>query len=171
MMARNSSPRRRGQALMEYLIVLTGVITPLTFGMIAASQMVWIWHSVADWTRLGARYAVTHCWQPGGSNVISWMRDNVPPIPDQETFRSGSAEIVVEYYRRDPDSGTLVEFSCDTECSTQCVPDMVKVSVRNYEFRYFMSYLGLPPVAIPDFSTMMPVEGAGCDPELGTCNP
>jgi hypothetical protein len=77
----------------------------------------------------------------------------------------------VEYYSRDPDSGQLVEFSCDAECSTLCIPDVAKVSVRNYEFRPFMTYLGLPPVQIPDFSTMMPVEGAGCDPELGTCNP
>lgn len=134
-MPRTAKTRRRGQAVLEYVIVLAGVITPLTFGLIAAAQMVWIWHSVVDWTRLGARYAVTHCWQPGGTNVIAWMRDNVPPIPDQESFRSGSAEIVVEYYRRDPDSGALVEFSCDTECSTQCVPDVAKVSVRNYEFR------------------------------------
>ncbi len=168
---RRGSGSGRGQALLEYVILLVGVVTPMTFGLIAIAQMMWIWHSVVDYTRLGARYAATHCWQAGGENVLQWMRANVPPMPDQASFRDGPAELVVEYYKKNADTGILETFQCDGDCSTLCVPDTVTVRVRNYEFRFFMGYLGLPSVQIPDFSTSMPIEGAGCDPELGTCNP
>jgi hypothetical protein len=160
-----------GQATIEYLILLAGVITPITFGLISLSQILWIWHSVADFTRQGAQYAATHCWQPSGENVTTWMRTNAPPIPDREQFSGGQVDFIVTYYKKNAESGALEEFSCDSECSTLCIPDLVKVQVRNYEYRAFVSYLGLPPVALPDFQSTMPIEGAGCDPEQGICNP
>ena len=58
-----------------------------------------------------------------------------------------------------------MDFSCDGNCSTDCVPDTVTVRIRNYQFPRFMSFLGLPPVPLPDFRTSLPMEGAGCDPE------
>jgi hypothetical protein len=163
--------KQRGQATIEYLILTAGVITPLTFGLIALCQMLWIWHSVADYTRLGARYAATHCWQPAGDNVVNWMRQNPPAVLDQDQFQNGGVEIAVQYLKRNAETGVLEDFSCDAECSTACIPDTVTVSVRNYEFRRFVGYLGLPPVAIPDFYTSVPIESAGCDPEQGTCLP
>ncbi len=163
--------RQRGSMLVEYTLVFAGIVAPLTFGLIAMAEMMWIWHSVVDWTRLGARYAVTHCWQSNGQNVVQWMRANVPPMPDQQAFTAGSAEITVDFFRKNTDTGVLETFQCDGECSTACVPDVVTVHVRNYEFRTFVSYLGIPPVQIPDFQTTMPVEGMGCDPETGVCAP
>ncbi|MDQ2947691.1 MAG: hypothetical protein M3Y27_17445, partial [Acidobacteriota bacterium] len=68
-------------------------------------------------------------------------------------------------------TGTLTDFSCDTECSTSCIPDTVTVRVQNYQFRSFVSYLGLQPVNMPDFRTSVAIEGAGCDPDQGFCQP
>jgi hypothetical protein len=34
-----------------------------------------------------------------------------------------------------------------------------------------LDVLGLPPVALPDFRTTLAMEGAGCNPEEGTCLP
>jgi hypothetical protein len=160
-----------GAMLVEYALAYVAVIVPLTFGIIYAAQMLWIWHSVGDWTRAGARYASTHCWQESGDNVQSWMRANVPAMPDQDLFRSGSVELSVQYFGRDTDTGTLAPFSCDSECSVQCVPDAVTVSVRNYQYGTFLRYLGLAPISMPEFQTTVPVESAGCDPEQGTCTP
>ena len=166
------SPRTRGQATIEFAAIYAAVVLPLTFMLIFVSEMLWVWHSVADYTRLGARYAATHCWQGGGENVLSWMRTNVPRMIDMDQFQNSTAEIEVRYFQRDPDSGSLVDFSCDGgECSAACVPDFVSVRVANYEFRRFNSYFGLPPVRIPDFRTSVPMESAGCDPESGTCLP
>ena len=163
--------RRKGQAAVEYALLIGGVIAPFTLGLVAMAQMMWVWHSVVDFTRLGARYAATHCWQPGAENVVAWMRQNTPPMPDQAAFRDGTVDIAVEYFKKNPDTGVLETFSCDGNCSAACIPDTVTVHVRNYEFRSFVGYLGLSPVAIPDFSATMPIEGAGCDPEQQTCQP
>ncbi len=161
----------RGQATVEYAIVLAAVIIPVTFGILYLSEMLWVWHSVTDFTRNGARYAATHCWESNADNVTSYMKTNVPLMIDQDQFQNGTADIQVNYYAIDPASQTSTTFACDTECSTTCVPDTVTVRVLNYEFRAFVGYLGLPPVQMPDFQTSVPVEGAGCDPEQAFCQP
>ena len=77
----------------------------------------------------------------------------------------------VTYYAKDPASGTLSEFTCDSECSTACIPDTVTVRVSNFQYRGIMTYLGFAPVQMPEFQAAVPMEGAGCDPESGTCTP
>jgi hypothetical protein len=164
--------RQQGQAALEYVIVSAGVFIPLTFMIIFTAQLLWTWHSVVEWTREGARYAVTHCYQNGGENVRGHMRTNVPVNLDQLEFQSGGVTIEIAYFQRDPDTGSLTEFNCSGgDCSTECVPDAVTVGVSGYQFRAFMAYLGLPPVSLPNFQTSLPIESAGCDAELGTCTP
>jgi Flp pilus assembly protein TadG len=161
----------RGAITVEYALAYLAIFLPLTFAVIYTAELLWIWHSAADFTRSGARYAATHCWQSGADNVLNFMRTNAPAMVDRQQFTDGTAQLAVTYYSRDPDTGTLTEFSCDGDCSTNCVPDTVTVAVRNYEFRYFLTYLGLSPIAMPDFQTSVPIESAGCDPEQGICLP
>jgi hypothetical protein len=162
----------RGQATVEYVIVSAGIVLPVTFAIVFTAQLLWIWHSVVEFTRDGARYAATHCWQSDTQNVTDYMKQHVPPTVDMDQFQNGPAQITVSYFAKDPDTGQLVDFTCDGgDCSTMCVPDAVTVRVTNYEFRKFMGYLGLPPVSVPDFYTTLPIESAGCDPEQGTCLP
>jgi len=161
-----------GQSMAEWAILYSAVIMPLTFAVIFTSELVWVWHSVAEMTREGARYAATHCWDGSGDNVMTYMRGKVPAMVDQQQFQNGEAEITVEYFTRNAETGTLEEFSCDQgECSTLCVPDLVRVGVTNYSFRRFLDSLGLPGVPLPDFRTTVPMESAGCDPEQATCVP
>src|SRR5579862_1225852 len=54
--------RRSGQATVEFAVLYAGVVLPLIFMTIFVAEMLWIWHSVADFTRDAARYASTHCW-------------------------------------------------------------------------------------------------------------
>jgi hypothetical protein len=161
---------RAGQSLIEFVVAYATVLIPLTFAVIFTSQILWIWHSVNEFTRQGADYAATHCWTNGGGNVAQFMRSNVPAMINQEQFQSG-VEIAVNYFGRDPESGLMIPFQCDSECSTSCVPDAVTVSVTGYEYRTFLTALGLPPVILPNFRTSIPMEGAGCDPEQGVCLP
>ncbi len=155
---------RHGQATVEYALIYAGVILPITFALIFTAQLLWVWHSVGAFTRDGARFASTHCWQSGASNVLTHMRSNVPMMTDREQFQTGQAEIDVRYWRRDPESGELTEFTCEGgECSAECIPDTVQVRIVNYEFRHFMAFLGLPPIPMPDFQTTLPMESAGCN--------
>ncbi len=163
---------RRGQlTTVEFALVYAGVLVPLTFGLIYVSQLLWVWHSVVDFTRQGASYAATHCWESSAANVIGFMRSNVPLMVDRNQFQTGPAVIGVTYYAIDPATGTLSPFGCATDCSTACIPDEVTVTVTGYQFSDFVSYLGLPPVPLPNFQASQPVESAGCDPEQGTCLP
>jgi hypothetical protein len=168
-MQRNS---RNGQATLEFVIAFGSILLPVSMMIVFTAQLLWIWHSLVDFTREGARYATTHCWQGDGGNVVTWMQQNFPLTADRGQFTNGTAQIEVTYYARDPDTGNLAEFSCDSsECSAACVPDTVRVRVINYEYRPFMSYLGLPPVTMPDFQTQMPMESAGCNADSGECLP
>jgi len=163
--------RRSGQATVEFAVLFGGVILPLTFMTIFVAEMLWIWHSMADFTRDGARYATTHCWMADGSNVIGYMTSHVPAMIDQNQFQTNTQNIQVQYYQRDPVSGALTPFSCGSgECSAGCIPDAVSVSVANYQFLRFASFMKLPPVTIPPFTTNLAVESAGCD-ESGNCVP
>lgn len=163
--------RQGGQATVEWAITFTGVILPLTFMIIFGAQMVWAWHSVVEFTRDGARYAATHCWD-GGQNVVNYMRTHVPVNVDIDQFTGGLVEIQVQYFSRNADTGELEDFACEgATCSTECVPDAVTVRVLGYQFRRFFAFLGLPPITAPDFHTSVAIESAGCDPEAGTCLP
>src|ERR1019366_5779452 len=53
-------PHNSGQATVEFAVLYAAVVLPLTFMIVFVSEMLWIWHSVADFTRDGARYAATH---------------------------------------------------------------------------------------------------------------
>jgi TadE-like protein len=163
--------RRAGQTTIEFALAYLGVLLPLTLGLVYISQLLWIWHSVADFTRQGAGYAATHCWQSSAGNVIGFMRSNVPPMPDRDQFQSGPAQITVSYFSKDPDTGQLTSFQCDSDCSSNCVPDVVTVGVTGYEYRPFVTALGLLAVALPNFQTSVPMESAGCDPDAGACLP
>ena len=160
-----------GQTAVEYGILYAGVIVPLTFAIIFVAEMLWVWHSVVDFTRDGARYAATHCWSAEGQNVTAYMQTHVPRMIDMDQFQQGQAQIAVNYYSRDPDTGSLTDFTCDGDCTVDCIPDAVTVRIQSYEFRHFVNFLGLPPVTIPDFRSSLPMESAGCDAEQGTCLP
>ena len=58
---------KSGQATAEFALLYAAAILPLTFMIVFVAEMLWIWHSAADFTREGARYAATSCWASDGS--------------------------------------------------------------------------------------------------------
>ncbi len=164
--------RANGQATIEFIISYATVLLPVTMMIVFTSNLLWVWHGVIEWTREGARYAATHCWQGDAGNVRTYMQTNVPLMFDRDQFTQGPAEITITYLSKDPDSGDLVDFTCDAgECSRGCIPDMVKITVAGYEFRPLFSYLGLPAVALPNVQTVAAIESAGCNPDSEDCLP
>jgi hypothetical protein len=165
--------RRNGQAAVEFALMYSAVILPLTFMVVFVSEALWIWHSVVDFTRDGARYAITHCWMGDSSNVLKYMTTHVPKMIDMDKFQNGSAGLQVDYFSLDPTTGQLSPFTCASgaECSANCVPDAVTVSVTAYQFNHGLeTFFKLPPITIPPFATSMPMQSAGCD-EAGNCLP
>ncbi len=154
------------------LVLIAGVL-PLTFGLLAFTEIAWTYHALATITRQGARYAATHCWQDGaGSNVVTWMQANSPPFPDRARLLTGDIPIQVNYWMLDAENPDLsVPFSCSGGCSSNCVPHSVTVSITGYQFNHFLPLLGLQPLQAPSFSTTVAIESAGNDPESSTWSP
>ena len=168
MVRRNS----RGQATVETALALIVGIIPLTFGLLAFSELLWTYHALATLTRQGAQYAATHCFQDeSGSNVVTWMQANAPAFPDRPMLVSGGIEVEVRYWMHDRETRQTVPFSCGGGCSPDCVPDSVTVSIAGYQFNHFLPILGLPPLQVPPFSTTMPMESVGGDPETAISSP
>jgi Flp pilus assembly protein TadG len=165
--------RRAGQAVIEFALLYGAIILPMTFGIVYVAEMYWVWHSMVEFTREGARYAATHCWQADSQNVVTYMQSHVPVNIDLNQFQTGgAAQINVQYFQLDPATATLGAFSCSAGSGPACVPDAVAVSVTNYQFRRFVGFLKLPPVTMPSFPTSMPIESGGVDPEQNNvCNP
>jgi hypothetical protein len=160
--------RQSGSITMEFAMIFGGILAPATFAFIFTAQLLWVYHSVNDFTRQGAGYAATHCWESSAGNVISWMQANTPLMPNQSQFQNGPVQIAVSYFAEDPGSGTLTAFNCDGDCSTGCIPDVVTVSVTGFQYQPFFM---LPPVTMPNFQATVPIESCGCDPEQGVCIP
>ena len=162
----------RGQSSIETVLALMFGIVPLTFGLFAFSELAWTYHALVTLTRQGARYAATHCWQDdNGSNVVNWMAANAPAFPDRSLLITGGIQVQVSYWMHDTENHETVPFQCSGGCSPDCVPDSVTVSITGYEFNHFFPLLGLPPLQVPPFSTTVPVESAGANPETATSTP
>jgi hypothetical protein len=171
-MSPSNRVQRSGQATVEFALLYAFELVPLTFGIIFISEMLWIWHSIVDFTRDGARYAATHCYEGDNANVLTYMQSNVPPMIDQSQFQLGVATINITYYQNAGAGAALTQFSsCDGDCSVNCEPDVVSVGVSNYQFGRLLDYLHYPPIVIPAFTTTIATEGLGCDPATGACTP
>lgn len=164
--------RQRGQSTMEFVLTYSALILPVSMMIIFTAKLLWVWNSMVDFTREGARYATTHCWQGDGGNVRSWMQQNAPLMFDRDQFQQGPAVFEIEYLGRNADTGELEEFACEGgECSRACIPDAVRVRVTGYEFRPFFGYLGLAPLPMPNFETTLAMESAGCNADSEECLP
>ena len=162
----------KGQSTVEMALALAAAIIPITFALIAFTEIAWTYHALATVTRQGARYAATHCWQDeGGSNVINWMQANAPAFPDRPLLVSGGVQIQVNYWMHDPDTHQSIPFTCGGGCSPDCVPDSVTVSIIGYQFNHFFPLLGLQPLQVPPFSTTVAVESGGGNPETAVSSP
>jgi hypothetical protein len=169
---RAKAANNRGQASIETVLALIVGIVPLTFGLIAFSEIAWTYHALTTLTRQGARYAATHCFQDDtGSNVVSWMQANSPAFPDRPLLSSGGIQIQVSYWTHDLETHETVPFSCAGGCSPDCVPDSVTVGITGYEFNHFFPLLGLAPLPVPPFSTTVEIQSAGTNPETAVSVP
>src|SRR5437870_11038261 len=142
----------RGQASVEMALALLFGILPVTLGLIAFAEAAWTYHGLAALTRLGARYAATHCFQDSsGQNVVSWLTDlnnaALPVFPDRQQLATGGIQITVQYWTHDPDQGSIPVL-CNASCDAQCVPDSVTVGIatsnpNSYQFNCFLTSFGL----------------------------
>ena len=153
--------RRSGQATIEFALLYSAVILPLTFMAVFVSEMLWVWHSVVDFTRDGANYAATHCWMGDGSNVTAALQFGITGTADGSAaplISNLTADMItVTTQCIDPVPLALGDCSvsgCGTPAGGQR-PDFITVSMPNgYIIQPRIPYILLDPIPLKPKAVM-----------------
>jgi Flp pilus assembly protein TadG len=141
----------KGQALVEFAMV-TLLFFTLVFGIIEFGRALWTWNTIAQATRAGARYAAVEMPTNDDTPIMKVVVYNDPnaggsskPVVPGLT----EANVRVRYLKNDGSSAV-----------NKSMADLIEVSVENYQFAFLVSLFG-PRIALPPFTTSLPLEGLG----------
>jgi Flp pilus assembly protein TadG len=141
----------KGQALLEFAAV-TLLFFTLVFGIIEFGRALWAWNTIAQATRAAARYAAVEIPTGGDTEIKKVVVYNDPSAGASSTpVLPGltEANVTVRYLNND---GSVA--------ANKNVADLIEVSVVNYQFTFLVSLFG-PQIALPPFTTSLPLEGLG----------
>ena len=145
------SGRQRGGAVVEFALVLS-ILIALLLGILELGRLLYMWNSLAEATRRGARTAAIVA-VGNKTAVVNDMRIIVPSL--------GEGKVEVEY---SGDGGTFDPAGCGSD---PC--HFVRVSIKDYKHRLIFipgwqetdergQLLSLPGLS---FSSTLPVEALG----------
>ena len=137
---------QRGATVVEFALVLIIFLTFL-LGILDFSRMLWTWNAANEATRWGARIAVV-CNQ-GANAVLANMQKFLPQL--------AAANVKIDWY----DATGSVSTSCNyTNCSG------VNVRIINLNYRWIspIGFGNQSAIPMPGFSTYLPREIMGQDP-------
>jgi len=135
-----------GSTAVEFALVL---IIFLTFflGILDFSRMLWTWNAANEATRWGARSAVV-C-DRNATVVLANMKKFVPQLT--------AANLKIDWY----DSAGAISTSCGP---TSCAGVNVRIINLNYQWISPIGFGTHAPIPMPGFSTYLPREAMGQDP-------
>lgn len=144
-----------GATAVEFAIVAALFLTVL-LGIMDFGRILFTWNAVAEATRLGARVSVV-CGK-GAARVLADMQKFVP---------ISSSNLQIDWY-----VGNSINNSCvayDLGGGTG-VCDGVAVSITGLTITPVspLTWIGFSSLAVPGFSTYLPRESMGIDPESST---
>lgn len=143
--------RQGGATLIEFTL---GLVIFLTFvlGVIDASRMLWTWGAANEATRWGARTAVV-CPRNSPA-VLGRMRQFLPQLQ--------ASQLQVDWYGK-----TGLEPGCGPDT---CTAVNVRIVELDYEWVSPIGWSAGRFVPMPQFSTFLPRESMGQDPDsAGVC--
>jgi Flp pilus assembly protein TadG len=137
---------QRGATIVEFALVL---IVFLTFflGILDFARMLWTWNAANEATRWGARVSVV-C-DKGAAAVLASMQKFVPQL-------SGT-NLQIDWY----DATGTVSAACD---HTNCAGVNVTITGLNYQWISPIGLASATAIPMPGFSTYLPREIMGQDP-------
>lgn len=139
--------KQQGATAVEFALVL---IIFLTFflGIVDFARMLWTWNAANEATRWGARISVV-C-DKGSPAVLTAMQKFLPQLT--------ASNVKVDWY----DATGAISTSCDfASCAG------VSVSITGLNYQWISPIAGaaaLAPIPMPGFSTYLPREIMGQDP-------
>lgn len=136
-----------GSVIVEFALVSVLFFTVL-LGIMDFGRIMFLWNSTAEATRLGARKSVV-CDQ-GAARVLADMQKIVPIT---------SANLQIDWY-----VGNAIQ-ACD---STTCSGVAVSITGLTITPVSPVSWIGFSTLQVPGFSTYLPREVMGQDPDSAT---
>jgi TadE-like protein. len=137
---------QKGTTAVEFAIVVALFLTVL-LGILDFGRILFTWNAVGEATRWGARQAVV-CGQ-GSTSVLGKMQTILPTLT--------SANVSVQWY----DTSGAVSTSCD---ATSCGGVAVSVTGMTVAPYSPATWIGFSRLAVPGFSSYLPREIMGQDP-------
>lgn len=138
--------RQAGATMVEFALVLIFFLTFL-LGILDFARMLWTWHAATEATRWGARVAVV-C-DKNAAAVLTDMKKFLPQLAD--------ANVQIDWY----DIGGNVSTTCD---SSSCAGVDVRIVNLDYVWLSPIGYATQAALPMPGFSTYLPREIMGQDP-------
>jgi Flp pilus assembly protein TadG len=135
-----------GATAVEFALILIIFLTFL-LGVVDFSRMLWTWNAATEATRWGARVAVV-CDQ-GSAAVLANMSKIVPQLT--------AAKVQIDWY----DSSGSISTTCD---HTNCAGVNVWITGLDYQWMSPIAFAARPVISMPSFSTYLPREVMGQDP-------
>jgi Flp pilus assembly protein TadG len=135
-----------GATLVEFSLVL---ILFLTFflGLLDFARMLWTWNAANEATRWGARISVV-C-NKNAAAVLTNMRKMLPQLT--------AANLAIDWY----DAAGNISATCDF---TNCAGVNVRITNLNYQWLSPIGFGNHAAIPMPSFSTYLPREIMGQDP-------
>ena len=138
--------RQCGATIVEFSLVLMLFLT-FFLGILDFSRMLWTWNAANEATRWGARVSVV-C-DRGAAAVLASMQKFVPQL--------AAANVQIDWY----DAAGNISATCD---STNCAGVNVRITGLNYQWLSPIGFATHAAIAMPGFSTYLPREIMGQDP-------
>ena len=138
--------REHGATMIEFALVLMIFLT-FFLGVVDFARMLWTWNAANEATRWGARTAVV-C-SKGSAKVLDRMQKFLPQLT--------TANVVVDWYNA---AGSL-----DNSCTAAtCGAVNIRIQNLNYQWRSPIGFSLPSAIPMPSFSTYLPREAMGTDP-------
>jgi len=138
--------RQTGATIVEFSLVLM-LFLMLFLGILDFARMLWTWNAANEATRWGARVSVV-C-DRGAAAVLASMQKFVPQL--------AAANVQIDWY----DAAGNISATCD---STNCAGVNVLITGLNYQWLSPLGFATQAAIPMPGFSTYLPREIMGQDP-------
>ena len=138
--------RQCGATVVEFSLVLMLFLT-LFLGLLDFARMMWTWNASNEATRWGARVSVV-C-DRGAAAVVASMQKFVPQL--------AAANVQIDWY----DAAGNISATCN---SSDCAGVNVQITGLNYQWLSPLGFATQAAIPMPQFSTYLPREIMGQDP-------
>ena len=137
---------QKGATLVEFSFVLIFFLT-FFLGLLDFARMLWTWNAATEATRWGARISVV-C-DRNAAAVLANMKKMVPQLT--------ATNLTIDWY----DSAGNISTTCDF---SNCAGVNVRITGLNYQWLSPIGFATRGAIPMPGFSTYLPREIMGQDP-------